>query len=415
MKDSLRRNASLLIISQALSTGAGFLFWLINARLFQASQIGLATALISFAGLVATFTNLGLANTIIRFLPTSKRRSGLVTGSILVIASLSVLGGLIASVSVKTFIPRLSLIQSSAFLSCALLMLIVGMNLSSFLDNVLLAFRKSSYILTKAAIVNILRLVLPFFMITLALNGIIATYVIVFTAGIVFSSVVVWKLLPKESRKPNLSELIQHHDYMISNYFGGMLGVLPGALIPIIVLGKLGAASAAYFYMPMQIAAFLGILSSSVSQSFMSESAQADNLTAHRAHFRNALVHLYRLLIPAALILSIAGWPILRIYGATYAAQGFVPLIILASASLFIGINWLGDTWLNIQKQSRAYFYMNALNALCVVGSVYVFAQHGLTATAIGWLVGQVISASVYLVIFARAQLLIGDSSSSTA
>ena len=82
MQDSLRRNSSLLILSQAINAGAAFLFWIICARLFTTTEVGLAVAIVAFSSLVSTFTNLGLPNTVIRFLPTSKRPGGLFTCSV---------------------------------------------------------------------------------------------------------------------------------------------------------------------------------------------------------------------------------------------------------------------------------------------------------------------------------------------
>ena len=105
-------------------------------------------------------------------------------------------------------------------------------------------------------------------------------------------------------------------------------------------------------------------------------------------------------------MLIIVGWPVLRIYGLQYANAGYPVLVVLALSSLFVGINWLGDTWLNINKRSREYFLMNAFNALLVVGFVRLFAPHGLVLVAAGWLCGQALSTVVYLVIFARGQLL---------
>jgi O-antigen/teichoic acid export membrane protein len=181
---------------------------------------------------------------------------------------------------------------------------------------------------------------------------------------------------------------------------------LPSTLVPIIVLNKLGAAQAAYFYMPMQMAMFLNIISSSTSQALMSEASQADDHTLHRAHFQNAFKHLYMMLLPAIVLLCALGWPILRIYGAAYVHNGFALLLFLAGASVFVAVNWLGDTLLNIQRRSGAYFLMNALNALLVVTAVWLGAAHGLIGVGLGWLLAQAGSAVVYIAIFARSQAL---------
>jgi O-antigen/teichoic acid export membrane protein len=405
--DSLKKNSTLLILGQAVSTAAGFLFWIICAHAFRPSQIGFAASLLSYAGLAATFTGLGLSNTLIRFLPTSTRKGGLLTGSIAIVLLASVIGGLTELAGLRTFAPRLSFVSSSAFLSLMLVLLVVGSNVSSLLDSTLLAFRKANLVLGKSVLVNSLRLIMPLFVVALGLSGIISIYATVFWAGILYGLFIVFRvLLPRESFMPALQELTKHRSYTLSNYLGGMLGALPGTLTPIIILAKLGPTSAAYYYMPMQVAAFLGILSSSVSQALISETSQSNNPESDRIHFRSALLHLYRLLIPAVACLLAAGWFILRAYGPAYAANGFGPLAVLILTSLLVGLNWLGDTWLNIKKRHQAYFYMNAFNAAAVVAGVYLMAGKGLLYAALGALLGQAISAAVYIVIFARSQLL---------
>jgi O-antigen/teichoic acid export membrane protein len=62
-----------------LSTGVmavfGFFFWIIDARLYSAEQVGIGTTLISIMILISSFSILGLGNGIIRYLPTSERKN----------------------------------------------------------------------------------------------------------------------------------------------------------------------------------------------------------------------------------------------------------------------------------------------------------------------------------------------------
>lgn len=407
MHDSMRRNSSLLIISQAVLAGSLFLFWVISAHLFPVTTVGLATSFISFGVLVSTFTNLGLPNTVIRFLPTSKRRAGLFTASVILVAISSLIGGVVGLVLIEHLIPKLSFIHSSLFLSIALLLLVSGTAVSALLDGTLMAFRKGEYVLIKAMITNLPRIFLPFFVIGAGLKGITGVYVVTLIIGILINFVTIFsKLLRSERLEPTLAEVTKYRTYAFSNYFGGMFGVLPSTVVPIIVLSRLGAAPAAYFYMPMQMAFFLSVVCNAISQALIAETSQTNNEKKHIVYFKKALRHQYQVLIPTIALLCLAGWPILRIYGKDYAAHGFIPLLILAGSGLIVGINWLGDTWLNVKKRSRDYFLMNAFNSLAVVGFVYAFSSHGLVAVAFGWLVGQLVSATVYLVVFARSHLL---------
>jgi O-antigen/teichoic acid export membrane protein len=270
-----------------------------------------------------------------------------------------------------------------------------------------MAFRRGQYILWKTLLVNLPRTVLPFFVVSFGLRGIVSVYVVMLLFGISYNLyTILRKLLKSQSLLPVLDEVLKHRNYSIANYFGIIFAILPGTLLPIIVLDRLGATDAAYFYMPMQIAVFLNYIPGSTSQALISESSQSEDTSRYKDHFTNALLHSYRLLLPVALLLVAIGWPLLRLYGSSYVHAGYALLILLIGSMGFVTINYLGDTWLNIQKRSMAYFLMNAFNAIVVVGLAYLLSDHGLVGIGFGWLAGQALSAAVYLIIFGRNHLV---------
>jgi O-antigen/teichoic acid export membrane protein len=402
----LRRSSTLLILSQAINAAGAFIFWMVCARLFPAHEVGLATALISYGALVAAFTHLGLPVTVLRFLPGSKHRGGLFMAATLLVAACSSIGGALAVAWTHLLAPRLEFLQGSPKMQIILFILIIVTALGGLLEGVLTSLKQSQFVVGKAIATNAPRVILPFALAALGVAGIAGLY----TAALVFGAlytlwVIVRKLLDGQPLRPRFAELRAHRKFAAANYLGSMFGILPATIVPLIVLSKLGPSQAAFFYMPMQLATFLGIIASSTCNALLAEVAHDDRPARYRTHVVAATRHLYQLLIPAALVLGAGGWIVLRIYGAQYAAHGYVPLLLLCTASLFVALNWLGDAWLNIQKRSAAYFTMNALNALAVVGAVYLFARHDLTGVAFGWLAGQVLSALVYVALFARPQI----------
>ncbi len=406
--DALHRSSTLLIAAQGVNAVAAFIFWVLCARLFPAREVGLATALISYAALTAAFTQLGLPVTTLRFLPTSKYRKGLLSASIGLVGLSSLFGGLFAVGAIGVLAPKLGFVRDSLVLSLSLVAVVVGTSFSALLDGVMTSLQQSRYVLTKAIVTNVPRVVLPFAIVALGVQGIVGVYMAMLLLGGVYSlTIILRKFLPGGSLRPQFHELGKHRSFATANYFGSMLGILPGTLTPLIVLEKLGPSQAAFFYMPMQLAVFLSIIAGSTCQALLAETAQQKNDNKQYVQMLAATRQLYRLLIPAALGLGIGGWLILRFYGADYAAQGIAPLLVLCAASLFVALNWIGDTWLNIRKKSLAYFLMNGCNALTVVGSVFLFASHGLLSVAVGWLIGQALSAAIYVALFARSQLAV--------
>ena len=63
----LFKNSFFMIMNKMLAAGSGFLFWLLAARFYSMGDVGMATALISSAGLILQFSYLGFDYSIIRF------------------------------------------------------------------------------------------------------------------------------------------------------------------------------------------------------------------------------------------------------------------------------------------------------------------------------------------------------------
>jgi len=75
LNDSLYRNSIYLMLNTGVTAVFGFFFWIINARLYSAEQVGIGTTIISTMTLISSFSILGLGNGLIRYLPTSERKN----------------------------------------------------------------------------------------------------------------------------------------------------------------------------------------------------------------------------------------------------------------------------------------------------------------------------------------------------
>ena len=236
-RGSLRKNSTMLMLAQLASTATGFLFWIECARLFTPHDIGLATAIVSYASLVATFTTLGLPNTLVRFLPSSDRRRALALSAGIMVVVASLLAVVIAVAGVRHLIPGLTVIQSSAAMIAMFAAIVVGTGLNSLVDSILLAFRRGKAILGKAAVVSALRLAAPILVVSLAALGIVGIHAMVLVCGILFGIYQLGAKRPTFAHiRFNAESLLAHRAYAMSNYIGGALGVLPSTIVPILVL-----------------------------------------------------------------------------------------------------------------------------------------------------------------------------------
>ena len=400
--DSLRKNSFALIASQAVIAGSGFIFWMLCARLFSAEEVGLATAFLSLATLTASLTNLGLSNTVLRFMPKSKSRSKLAVACASAGMISSVIGGAIVLSTLQFVSPELLFVRSSDIYIVLFLAAICGNTLGLLVDSMIIALRKSIFVFYKAVIGAVPRLGLPIILAGMSIKGILLPHITMLIIGLLFG---VYTLFAMSAKRITFSfaELWRHRKFAASNYLGGIFGVLPTTLVPLIILHALGPEKSAYFYMPMQLAVFLGVIASSTSQAMLSEAAHESSSSAMRSHVKNGLKHLYALLVPAATTLAVLGHFVLSIYGSDYAREGTALLQLFCVGSLFVAFNWVGDTWLNIQKRNRAFFAMNVTNAVLVIGFCSIAATHGLVMIGVGWLAAQALSSVIWLCLFGRS------------
>ena len=403
-KDSLRKNSFALIVSQAVIAGSGFIFWMLCARLFSAEEVGLATAFLSLATLTASLTNLGLSNTIMRFAPRSSHQAQFALACVITGTVSSLAGGAIVLAVLQLVSPELLFVRSSVIYIVLFLAVICGNTLGVVLDSIIIALRKSKLVLYKAMLGAIPRLGLPLLLAGMSIMGILLPHIAMLLVGLLYGSYALF-MLKTSKLSINFSELWRHRKFALSNYAGGIFGVLPTTLLPLIILHVLGPEKSAYFYMPMQLAVFLGVIASSTSQAMLSEAAHEESSDATYRHIQNGFKHLYSLLIPAAMALALLGPFILEAYGPDYAQEGTVLLQFFCAASLFVAFNWVGDTWLNIQKRNKAFLAMNGINATLVISLCLLAAEHGLAAVGSGWLAAQALSALIWLCFFGRGYI----------
>ncbi|HEX3081849.1 MAG TPA: hypothetical protein VHQ86_01205, partial [Candidatus Saccharimonadia bacterium] len=121
--DTLFQNSVYLMLSTAVQAVFGLGFWLLNARLYSAGEIGLASALISASTFIAYLSLLGFNSTFIRFLPTSQRRSDSVNTGLLLVLLLSTIISVVYMLLVPSVAPKLSFAASNLALAAGFVVL----------------------------------------------------------------------------------------------------------------------------------------------------------------------------------------------------------------------------------------------------------------------------------------------------
>lgn len=398
LTDSLFRNSFYLMLNTGLQAVIGFFFWLIAARIFNPTQIGLVTALISAGSLVSVFCLLGFNNVLVRFLPTSQRKNEQLSTVFTLAGIASFFGSFLFLMwGIWSHSPTIPL-NNIKIISALFILYVLVLSLNSLIESAFIAYRDAKYVLIKNVIINILKLVLLFFVIELGFIGILgittAVTLIAFLIGYVW-------LITKFNYRPSLAvdmETIREtKKFAIGNYLGTLFGVLPSTTLILIIISRLSAQDAAFFYIPSMMATVLNIIPSSTAQSLFAEISNHESEMAK--YIKDGVKNLFMALIPAVVIVWITGGFILKFFGPDYASAGVWPLRILALSSIVGALNYFGDTLLLVKKFSGMYIFMNALNSLTIVGLSYYMAPRGLVAIAVSSLIAQIITLAVYFLI----------------
>jgi O-antigen/teichoic acid export membrane protein len=397
MHDSLRRSSSFLLGSSAVGSVFGFVFWLLCAHLTSSTQIGYAASLLAYVNLYSTITTLGFTNAVIRFLPHHKNRDAYFGTVSAITFNSSLILGAGFLYAIKYFSPKLLFAVTSPQIFGLMLLIIVISSLSNVADAALLAQKDAKSIFLKVIWQSPIRVLLPFVFFKLDLKTMLIVYAVSSLIGLIYE----YRILYRKHHKRfvvDTTSLVGSYRFTAGNFMGTIFGILPTSLVPIIILNQLGASLAAYAYVALQFASLLSLISSASAQAYLSE-ASNDHSDHYIPHLVKALKNLYSLLLPAAFVMAVAGAQALRFYGHAYYSGGAVLLILLCGSSIFVGINWLGDSLLNVQKRPFAYGVMNFINAALVIAIVRFTAHNGLSAVGWGWLSAQALTVVIYLVL----------------
>lgn len=403
MKDSLYRNSIYLMASSGVMAAFGFFFWLICARLFSAEDVGLATTLISVMGLIASISVLGLNSGLVRYLPTSKEKNNKINTCFTVVALVAIIVSSIFLIGLSEFSPRLMFIKHNILLSMAFIFFMVIYSLSSIIESVFMAFRSAKFILLKNSIFSVLKLGLPFVFIALGVVGAFGIFSAYMSALLIGFGVVFLVLIYKFKYKPKLV----FYDRVISKigkysfvlYLAGFIGGLSTTLMPLIITNTLHPETTAYYFIAMQIASLLFVISSATTSSLFAEGS--NNQKSLKKNVLKSIWIITILLIPAILLTFLFGHFILGAFGEDYSTQGLMFLKLMALSGIFVSINSIFGSVFKVKKKIWGILTRNILGtAVTLVLSFILMKKYELIGIAYAYIIGQIVTAAAYWIMW---------------
>jgi len=396
------KNAGVLMLSNIVLSGFGFVFWFVAAHLEKKSDLGIASVIITAVSLLSTTGLLGLDSGVLRFLAedasAQRQIQTVLVWTTLASAALGVLYVTFAS----HLSSHLTFLSHHWLTSCLLLLTYLeAFVFSTIAQNVFISRRRSWAVLVGNSVFSVLKVALIPVLVALGAMGLVAS-----TAVALVVSVLV--LVTMMRRQFSLSMVPRFHRGSLTNvrryattlFFTGVENNIVQALLPLIVLNRLGSEPAGAYYIALNISMVLGFVASSTFQSLIASVSHSTEMVSQRIH--DALVHVTLLLVPLVAVFVIFAPLLLGLFGHVYADQSTTLLRLLALAAPFSALNYLFDAVAHIRTRNGLFFVMNTLNCLSVVVAAALFITRGLTGLGLAWLVGQLVTALCYLVVYRR-------------
>lgn len=390
VNDSLYRNSIYLLVNMAVNTVAGFVFMLICTRIFSQKDVGYAIAMISALNLALSFSNIGLNRTIARFLGRSKTKAqDLVTKVVLISAS-----SVVASVVLSFFFTSLGFKDTSLMATMLFVAAVLLNSIKALFDNAFIAMRKSSGFLVSSTFSNAAKLAFPFLVGGLGYMGMFSSLLACAVVSVAVSAgLLIWRAEFNFLQRPSRASMQGKWRFAFGAYTSDLIGNLPISIVPLIVISKLGPTQSALWYGAMQFTNFLLMVTSSVNQAMFAEMSSAtDGISIY---IKKALVVMYGLLIPMAVLVMVFATQFLGLLGHEYVPAAHV-LRLMAVFALIGVLNYISGSILAYYKQVMYLTFVNVCNAIVVIAYSTLFATD-LNGIAIGWMLGEVANVVLFV------------------
>jgi len=401
---TLIKNASHLMLGSVIQSGLTFVFWIITARLFETTVVGLVTALLSVLGIFAFAAELGFGMGLIRFMPGAGDKENFLINTCFTVSSLfSSLLALLFIVGLpiwgQSFIP----LFDSPIFSFLFIVFSVILTVTSLLMYIFVGKRMAKFTVYCTSITCVSRIVLLLAIIFFAqsvFGNVFGLFYISFLstfAGIVIGIYIFLpEILPSFRLFPtiNYGLLREIGNYSAVNYVSTFILQITPLIFPLMVINILGSEMNAYFAMSWTIVATAQVIPISLFNSFLAESVTEKKL--NKENFKKVLVLMLELLIPVTILMILLSSFVLSVFGSSYSEQGTPLVRIMALSTIPWGIIYLFVTVERYKKSSLRIICATLASAVLSIGMGYLLMLNwGLIGIGIGYLTGQTIVAII--------------------
>ncbi len=406
-----------LVASSVLTSGLGFVFWIVAARQFSSAELGVGSAIITAMILLADTSQLGLKTGLVKFLPMAgadTRR--LIVNAYVVSAVIAAATALVFVLGVDLWAPDLNVLQSSPLaltvfvLSCAFWVIFL------LEDSVLLGLRMTPWVPVENGVFGLLKIILLFPLAGMTgdlgvfLAWALPVFLIVIAVNVGVDRRVAATRPSPTVRRPDTPHgpatngstphpvsgrrlaVREVYAYSLVDWTATASRTVVIGILPLLVLAQLGSSQNAYYFLAWTIAYSVYILSANIGDALVAEASyDEDNLDRHTLH--SGLLSM-AISVPIVLVAAAAAPWVLRAFSAEYVdeATTVLRLLLLGAIPHVITRTFVGR--LRAERRMTAVFvYESLLSAGVLVVGWLLLEPFGINGLGIAWLVMLTIAA----------------------
>jgi O-antigen/teichoic acid export membrane protein len=413
-----------LVLSSALSSGIGMLFWVLAARLFDPATVGVNATAVSAMTLLSTAAQLNLGNAMLRFVPVAGRGTrALVAGCYAVGVGAAAAAGAVFALGAPLWAPDLVTAFGHAGLIAFFLVSTPIGTMFVMQDYLLPALGRARVVPLENLVFSVLKIVL---LVAVAGSGVVVglawSWVAATAVVVVAISVYLLRVLPParaggsaqpgtevqrpevrrpEVRRPAVTAREIAH-FVRADYAGTVFWLMALFGLQLVVLARLGPEAAATYNMVWQIGYALYLVVNGMGQSLVAHvAAEPQRLDAARD---GMVTKALTLIVPVVIVVSPASYLVLSIFGRSYAEDG-AELLVLLLVSAVPNVVTAAAVWAaRVRRDTRVLFGLPAaISTTVIAGSWVLMPVMGVLGTGVAWLVAQTVAATGVLLLRARS------------
>jgi O-antigen/teichoic acid export membrane protein len=387
---SMGSSSFFIMASVAATSGLGFLYWVIEARLVTKTSVGIGSSAISAVNLTSLLASLGLGALLVQRLPGLDNAAWwrLLSRVTLLLTAVAVAAGIGLTPILAAISSHYRTITSGPVGPAVLAFFVLAQTFGLEVDALCLAERRADLLFAHALCFSLVKLACLPFLSDLHLSPALAILLTWSIAQAMTSLLTARVLLTRVGRPfapslrgPTRPPLAAFRE-ISSFWFLAVGGQIPTLALPVVVLMRGGPSLSASFYVSWTVGASLFIVSSSAAQALVAEGRHSHAPLSEL--LSRSLKTIALVQVPGIAFMCVVGPLVVRLFGRSYTGGSASLIRILAVAAIFDGITNVGISVARIRNRIAMAAALNMTMAV-LAGSITFLLVPSLGLAAGGW------------------------------